>query len=157
MTWVKVSDYCPDINIFKNNPSSYTRYTEGAEPTVANFGANEYIQEEEGFYKLVAGNVMVVHSPNVQVIDNSSGEDVQVTLETGLYYCIQITTVTMGTTKVTKQYTSELRSTVPIVTVKTIKEELIPVIIKSSTKGSNKRFMLTVDDSGVVSAKEVIE
>lgn len=127
ITWVKISDYCPDINIFKNNPSSYTVYEEGAEPIVRNFNANQNLKEKDGYYEPIGGNAMVVHSPNVQAIDNSSGEDVQITLETGLYYCIQITTITMGTTEVTTQYTSELRSTVPIVTVKTIKEELVPV------------------------------
>lgn len=96
MSYVKVSDFTPDVNLFKMYGYSYTQIDlDGGEPTVLEFKPGVGVHERDGFYNLADGWIRVVQRAGS--IDTEDGGD-YVFPETGLYYCKQITNLTITNT-----------------------------------------------------------
>lgn len=121
-TYVKVSDFIPDIDTFKLNPYSNMQYEVGKDPVLKEYTAGKLVVEHEGYYTIAGENIMIVHSSNAEFNDDVQGT---VILEPGLYYSIVVTTMTLGGTSVTEIRSSELKAFTEIFPVKVIKDKLI--------------------------------
>lgn len=114
-TYVKVSDFIPDVDTFKLNPYSNMQYETGKDPVSKEYKAGSLVVERAGYYTIAGENIMIVHSSNAEFEDAVRGT---VILEPGIYYSIVTTTMTIAGNTVTETRSSELKAATEIFPVK---------------------------------------
>lgn len=143
MIYYKVSDDVPSFENLTSNTISLYAYNTANGETVPLFedGPGSEIEMWDGAVSL-AGFCIILYQDINEIETGMSAEK-------GIYFAA---TLDGG-------YVSKLSFTNPIY-FKSIKQKYLPqftdsIVLRSSTKGSNKKFRLTIDDSGQFSVKQI--
>ena len=152
LVYVKISDYVPDIEIFKTNSYSFINKDQ-QESKTQSYAAGEGLREDyENHYYVGHPNIVVVYSP-CEFYDSIKKENV--TMETGIYCSKQIFTSTDGSimeeTYITDFKVSNHNFPMPI-----IRQDLISAdhfILTDTVTGLKYKLQVT---NGTLAVAEVV-
>lgn len=145
--FAKINEEVIPASYFMNAEITKKNYSTGATSAGSVSSEDKFVYSNRGGAVIIDNRVMLVETPGNHVFTYGSSRLTVNNCTAGMYFVIS--TFTYGST-------TSVEKTNAVYLAKHALENNAPILIMpSSTKSSSKKFKITVDDSGTISATEV--